>query len=260
MGLETGSFIPDLVDTNPAGTDPKSEGDDHLRLIKTCTQGSFPAFIGTIAVPAFVSLTEDQINDAALQSRVNVFTANQDLENAVQVRGKTFAGTDSFALCQVNNSDIAVIGSNNINTQYRALDNHDIRINNQSQVTINDRSLGALLIRDIGGTDRKGGFRNPGVNTLSASQDAAQEDEGQYYRITGDPIVLTCVPLEQGTCIRIIVGGSVNNFTIDENGVTLRWLQGGDNQLGTRAVAKSSVVDLFWRTSTDVDMWGNGIS
>ena len=34
MGLETGDFIDDLVATNPLGTDPVSEGDDHLTLIK----------------------------------------------------------------------------------------------------------------------------------------------------------------------------------------------------------------------------------
>jgi hypothetical protein len=34
MGLETATHINDLVDTNPAAGDPKSEGDDHIRLVK----------------------------------------------------------------------------------------------------------------------------------------------------------------------------------------------------------------------------------
>ena len=34
MGLEAGTTIGDLVATNPLSTDPRSEGDDHLRLIK----------------------------------------------------------------------------------------------------------------------------------------------------------------------------------------------------------------------------------
>lgn len=42
MGLETGEFIADLVDTNPTGSDPKSQGDDHLRLIKKVLQNTFP--------------------------------------------------------------------------------------------------------------------------------------------------------------------------------------------------------------------------
>ena len=42
MGLETGSFLSDLVVTNPVGaTDPKSQGDDHLRLIKDLIKKTF---------------------------------------------------------------------------------------------------------------------------------------------------------------------------------------------------------------------------
>ncbi len=43
MGLETGSFIGDLVSSNPIGSsDPKSQGDDHIRLLKAVLQGTFP--------------------------------------------------------------------------------------------------------------------------------------------------------------------------------------------------------------------------
>lgn len=42
MPLETGSFIGDLTATNPTSSDPVGQGDDHLRLIKTCLQGSMP--------------------------------------------------------------------------------------------------------------------------------------------------------------------------------------------------------------------------
>lgn len=34
MGLETGTKLSDLVTTNPTASDPRSQGDDHLRLIK----------------------------------------------------------------------------------------------------------------------------------------------------------------------------------------------------------------------------------
>lgn len=43
MGLETGTYVPDLVITNPVGaTDAKSEGDNHIRLIKSVLKASFP--------------------------------------------------------------------------------------------------------------------------------------------------------------------------------------------------------------------------
>lgn len=42
MGLEVATYISDLVDANPGGGDPKSQGDDHLRLIKEVLQATFP--------------------------------------------------------------------------------------------------------------------------------------------------------------------------------------------------------------------------
>jgi len=41
MGLETASYISELVDTNPTASDPVSQGDDHLRLIKSVLQTQF---------------------------------------------------------------------------------------------------------------------------------------------------------------------------------------------------------------------------
>jgi len=48
MGLETGLYIADLNAANPPGTDPKSQGDDHLRLIKEALRNCFPGFTGSV--------------------------------------------------------------------------------------------------------------------------------------------------------------------------------------------------------------------
>ena len=48
MGLEVGSFPSDLVDTNPTGTDLKSQGDDHIRLIKKVIKNTFPNLNGAV--------------------------------------------------------------------------------------------------------------------------------------------------------------------------------------------------------------------
>tara|TARA_Y100000310_G_scaffold94408_1_gene92037 strand:+ start:718 stop:1563 length:846 start_codon:yes stop_codon:yes gene_type:complete len=43
MGLETGTYVSDLTIANPVGaSDPKSQGDDHLRLIKKVLRNTFP--------------------------------------------------------------------------------------------------------------------------------------------------------------------------------------------------------------------------
>lgn len=47
MGLETATYIGELVTSNPVGsTDAKSQGDDHLRLIKSTLQATFPGMAG----------------------------------------------------------------------------------------------------------------------------------------------------------------------------------------------------------------------
>lgn len=42
MGLETASYIADLNPVYPLGSDSKSQGDDHLRLLKAVLQTTFP--------------------------------------------------------------------------------------------------------------------------------------------------------------------------------------------------------------------------
>lgn len=44
MTVETATFLSQLDATKPAATDPKSEGDDHLRLVKAALKAQFPNF------------------------------------------------------------------------------------------------------------------------------------------------------------------------------------------------------------------------
>lgn len=46
MGLESATYVGDLVPANPLGTDPKGEGDNHVRLMKSAVQATFPGFSG----------------------------------------------------------------------------------------------------------------------------------------------------------------------------------------------------------------------
>lgn len=49
MGLEAATYISQLVATNPVGaTDPRSQGDDHLRLIKSVLLATLPALTGAV--------------------------------------------------------------------------------------------------------------------------------------------------------------------------------------------------------------------
>lgn len=50
MALEAATTINQLVSTNPQGTDTKSQGDDHLRLIKGTLLNTFPNITGPVTV------------------------------------------------------------------------------------------------------------------------------------------------------------------------------------------------------------------
>lgn len=68
MGLESVTYISDLVATNPVGaTDQKSQGDDHIRNIKSALLATFPNITGA------VTLTHGEINDAAQLSAAQTF-------------------------------------------------------------------------------------------------------------------------------------------------------------------------------------------
>ena len=62
MGLESATFLSGLVATNPIGaTDPKSQGDDHLRLIKSVLLATFPNLNAAVnATPAQLNLLVGQ--------------------------------------------------------------------------------------------------------------------------------------------------------------------------------------------------------
>jgi len=49
MGLETATYISQLTATNPTASDPVSQGDDHLRLVKSVLQSQFTT-LGAAAV------------------------------------------------------------------------------------------------------------------------------------------------------------------------------------------------------------------
>lgn len=50
MPLETGSYISDLVSTNPVSTDGLGQADDHLRLIKDVLKTSFPNVNAAVSI------------------------------------------------------------------------------------------------------------------------------------------------------------------------------------------------------------------
>lgn len=90
MGLETASYIDQLDINNPESVDPKSQGDDHLRLIKTVLKTQFPslgnAVVNTSAAQLNV-LTEITASSTEINKLTGVTstTAQLNLVNTVPV-------------------------------------------------------------------------------------------------------------------------------------------------------------------------------
>ena len=78
MALETGTYIDDLVATNPLGADNISDGDGHIRLLKSTIQASFPNITGAMTA------TQDDINDITTQIPTWVAKQECDTETTVE--------------------------------------------------------------------------------------------------------------------------------------------------------------------------------
>ena len=91
MTVETASYISQLDPTYPAAGDPKSEGDNHLRLVKTVLKTQFPNF-GTAAMNATVGELNYMVGVTSLvQTQLNTLTSAKAAK-----AGDTYTGAHDF--------------------------------------------------------------------------------------------------------------------------------------------------------------------
>lgn len=81
MTVESATYVDELNSSYPASGDAKSEGDDHIRLIKAVLLATFPSVSGA------VSLTDTQLNALASAAILGTAQAWSDSEQrAVKLR------------------------------------------------------------------------------------------------------------------------------------------------------------------------------
>ena len=83
MALETATYISDLVSTNPTSSDNMSQGDDHLRLLKSTIKATFPNVSGAVT-PTHVELNYVDGVTSAIQTQ---------LDTKAPLANPTFTGT-----------------------------------------------------------------------------------------------------------------------------------------------------------------------
>ena len=89
MTVESASYISQLSTSNPAAGDNISEGDDHIRLIKTVLQTQFPN-LSTAAV----NPTAAQMNKLGFETGTVMMYASNSIPTT-----QTISGINDFLLC-----------------------------------------------------------------------------------------------------------------------------------------------------------------
>lgn len=92
MALETATYISDLVSTNPTASDGISQGDDHLRLLKSTLKTTFPNVSGAVT-PTHTELNYVDGVTSAIQTQLDAkaplasptFTGNVTLPSTTSV-------------------------------------------------------------------------------------------------------------------------------------------------------------------------------
>lgn len=117
MALETGSYISALVSTNPTASDPKSQGDDHLRFVKAKILETFPSVTGAVT-PTHTELNFVDGVTSAIQAQLDAkapiasptFTGTVTIPSGASIAGfaplasPTFTGTVTAPTATVGTS------------------------------------------------------------------------------------------------------------------------------------------------------------
>lgn len=107
MALETATYIDGLVVTNPTATDPKSQGDDHLRLLKSTIKTTFPNITGAVT-PTHTELNFVAGVTSSIQTQI---------DGKGTVTGQVWTGTHDFTGATVTVA-APTIGANPVTKTY----------------------------------------------------------------------------------------------------------------------------------------------
>ncbi|HMX92346.1 MAG TPA: hypothetical protein PKV55_07355 [Nitrospira sp.] len=101
MGLETANYIHELNSANPTTLDQKSQGDDHLRLIKAVLKATFPNLTG--------AMTADQAELNQLDGTTISAFAKTILDDADASAMLTTLGFSAFIKTLLDDADAAAV-------------------------------------------------------------------------------------------------------------------------------------------------------
>ena len=250
MSLEVGTYINDLVATNPVGaTDDASQGDDHIRLIKNVLRNSFP----NITKATYLQQAR---SDVASASETDIGAVSSDY---VRITGTTTitslgtapAGTQRWvvfqgALTLTHGSSLLLPGEANITT---AANDRMFAISSGSGAWI------VLLYMKASGlaVAQPAPTRQENVQS-GASYTLVLSDNGKLIRRTNATTNTVVIPANSavafpvGTQIDLIQDGTGDMEVQANPGVTLHSFSNRTKLAGQHAAAT-----LYKK---DTDIWG----
>ena len=143
MPKETASHINQLVATNPDGADPKTQGDDHIRMIKQVLLTDFPNIAGAVTADHTELSYCDGVT-SAIQTQLNAkaplaspaLTGVPTVPTAAADTNTTQAASTAFVLGQVGTASPAMNGVATVGAS--------LRYSRQDHIHPSDTSRGAL--------------------------------------------------------------------------------------------------------------------
>ena len=205
MGLETGTYISDLVASNPVATDGLAQADDHLRLIKNAIKASFPSISGA------VNATHTELNTVADGGTAATSTT---LVNADQL-----VVNDNGTMVQVALSDLITYLTSNLAITSAMITDGTIQSGDIGNAQVTAAKLAADVITVPAGiTMPFAGTVAPAGYIFCFGQDVSR---------TTYPALFTAIQETYGA------GDSVNTFGLPD--LRGRVVAGQDNMGGTSA-------------------------
>lgn len=108
MGLESATYVSGLNTSNPVGTDSKSQGDDHLRLIKSVLQSTFPNASKAFRFPTATALDSGDSPYTQLASEANTVYVCDSSSGSIEIdllAAATAAAGFVFAVAKTSGSN-----------------------------------------------------------------------------------------------------------------------------------------------------------
>ena len=130
MGLESATYISELDSANPTATDPVSQGDDHLRLIKVVLKNQFSGLSGTTAVTASGAELNQLDGFAMLQENNSIWLGNNPSGTTDTASYNVAVGTTALDAITTGDNNVAIgydaltvntTGANNVGIGYQSM-------------------------------------------------------------------------------------------------------------------------------------------